>query len=114
MTDHDPIDFSALEPERARWESIVQATRTGLDAALEAREDRARDPIGVIAGWRRPVLAAATLLVALLIPAELMLEAREARAESIHRLAVRSAAWVAGARTPTGAEILRVIAEPLP
>jgi hypothetical protein len=59
----------------------------------------------------RPLLAAAALFVAALVPAELLLEKRAARAEAVHRMATVSITWVERNHGPSGAEILRTIAE---
>ena len=114
MTDHDALDLSALAPESRRWQSVVDGTAAGIDAALRARAERAQDPIGLIASWRRPLLAGAAALVVLLTAAEFALEAREGREAAAQRLAARSAAWAAGERAPSAGEILRALAEPRP
>lgn len=109
----DKLDLSALDPERdgARWRAVVDRTRSGVHAALDERANRQQDAFGMIASWRRTLLVAAAAVLAVLIPAEITLERREARAESIHRLAVLSAASVRLDRVPTAAEILETIAE---
>jgi hypothetical protein len=57
------------------------------------------------------LLAAAAAVIAVLVPAEFLLEERELRAEAAHRLATVSITWVERDRSPSGAEILRTIAE---
>ncbi len=111
MNDIDPMDLSPLGPEGSRhWQSILDGTAGDIDTVLEARHRHRNDAIVVIAGWRRPLLAAAAAVLAVLVPAEMALEAREARQDSIQLLAASSATWVASRQAPSGSEILRVIA----
>jgi hypothetical protein len=114
MTDHDPLDLSALAPDRRRWEAVVTGTSAGIDSVLRARAERVHDPFGLIASWRRPLLAGAAAMVVLVTAAELALEAREGREAAVQRLAARSPAWASGERAPSAGEILRVLAEPGP
>jgi hypothetical protein len=114
MTDHDPLDLSALAPDLRRWQSVVDGISAGIDAVLRARAERAHDPFGLIASWRRPLLAGAAAMVLLVTAAELALEAREGREAAVQRLAARSAAWATGEQAPSASEILRVLGEPGP
>ena len=111
--EYERVDLSALDPERdpARWNALVDATLRRVDQVVEARSAMSEDPFSTIAGWRRPLLIAAAASVAILIPIELALEARESRIEAARRMATASLAWVDEARSPTGAEILRAISE---
>ena len=111
MNDSEAVDLSALAPEAARWESIVAQTAQRVDAVMTARAESDSDPLYLIASWRRSLYAAAAVILVALIPAEIALEAREERAEAIHRLAVLSAASAQRTATPTAAEILRTIAD---
>ena len=71
---------------------------------------RARpDPLALIAGWRRPLLAMAAATVLLLVPVEVALERREARDEALRGMVSVSTAWAQEGRVPTGAELLRAI-----
>ncbi|HEX6587417.1 MAG TPA: hypothetical protein VF039_00230 [Longimicrobiales bacterium] len=105
--DERPIDLSALDPERdaGRWDALVAATVARADAALAARS---RSALDTIAGWSRPLLLAAALLVALLVPAEMLLDARERRAEQVQRLVTISVDWSRG-DAPTGSELARAL-----
>ncbi len=111
--DDERLDLSALDPmhDPERWRSFAAATMSRVDGVLLDRRARADDPLFLIAAWRKPLLAAAAILLAALIPAEVALEMRESRLEAAHRLAVVSVEWVESARTPSGAEILSTIAE---
>jgi len=113
MMDSDKFDLSPLDPMRdpSRWQSVVGATLTRVDAAMQRRAQRSDDAFGLIASWRRPLLVAAAALLAILIPAEISLENRETLAEAAHRLASVSVSWAFNNETPSGAEILRAIAE---
>ena len=111
--DDEKLDLSALDPMRdpERWRSFGVETMSRVDAVLRDRRAQADDPLLLIAAWRKPLLAAAAILLAALIPAEVALEMRESRLEAAHRLAVVSVEWVENARTPSGTEILSTIAE---
>jgi hypothetical protein len=110
--DNERLDLSPLDPMRdqPRWESFVNATLKRVDRALDQREEQRDDAFLLIASWRRPLLAAAAVLVAVLIPAEIALEIRESRAEKISRLASVSVVWARSEQPPKAADILRVIA----
>ena len=114
MSEHDPIDLSPLAPGGARWDAIVAGTAAGVHAVLEARAGTKSDPIVLLASWRRRVLATAAAILAILIPVEFAMEARESRREPVHQLALRSAVWAASSEAPTGSEILRALAGPTP
>lgn len=107
----DRMDLSPLDPMRdpGHWGAVMAATLTRVDAVLAERE-LASDPLALIASWTRPVLAAAAITIALLIPVELTLEMREAEAERVERLVTLSSAMNGGA-TPTGADFLQALAE---
>ena len=111
MNEHDPVDLSPLGPagDPARWQRVVDATLLRVDAVLEARR-RAQDPLTLIASWRRPVLVAAGVAVAILVPVELVLEVREARAEQVEALVTLSAELVRAEAPPSGADFLRALA----
>jgi hypothetical protein len=107
--EHDPVDLSTLDADAARWQRVVGATLLRVDAVLEARQ-RAQDPLTLIASWRRPVLVAAGIAVAILVPVELVLEVREARAEQVEALVTLSAELVQTGSPPSGAEFVRALA----
>jgi hypothetical protein len=108
MDDDRPLDLSALDPARdpARWRAVFDATLARVDDALLQRR---QDPLALIAGWRRPLLAAAAAAILFLVPVEVALERRETRIEAIRGLVSTSTAWAAEGRTPTGAELMRAI-----
>jgi hypothetical protein len=109
MMDDERVDLSALDPVRdpGRWQAIMAATMTRVDGVLL---NRARpDPLALIAGWRRPLLAMAAATVLLLVPVEVALERRETRQETLRGLVDVSTAWAQEGRAPTGAELLRAI-----
>ena len=106
--DEVPIDLSALAAEEARWEALLRATTARAEHALAQRR---LTPIDVIASWRTPLLAAAALVVALLVPVELVLERREARAGQIERLVTLSAEHASADALPTGSQIRQALTE---
>jgi len=109
----DKVDLTALDPmaDPGRWQAFVEATLARADGVLDARRDSENDAFSLIARWRRPLMAAAAVLLAVLVPAEFLLEEREARVEAAHRLATVSITWVERSQGPSGTEILRTIAE---
>lgn len=109
MMDETRVNLSALDPARdpARWQGVMQATLARVDGVLL---QRARpDPLALIAGWRRPLLAMAAGTVLLLVPVEVALERREADREALRGLVDVSTAWAQEGRAPTGAELLRAV-----
>ena len=111
MKEQEPVDLSPLAAaaDPARWQRVVDATLSRVDAVLEARE-RAQDPLTLIASWRRPVLIAAGVALAVLVPVELLLEVREARAEQVEALVTLSSGLTRSEAPPSGADFLRALA----
>lgn len=105
--DEERLDLSPLDPDPARWRAVMDGTRARVDAVLAER--LRRGPLATIAGWRRPLLAAAAAAVLALVPVELALEARERRAERVEALVTLSTDWARGERRPTGADLLRAL-----
>jgi anti-sigma-K factor RskA len=106
MNEHVRLDLSPLEPDPERWARVMAATLVRADGALARRP---ADPLATIASWRRPLLVAAAVAVAVLVPVEFALEAREARAEQVERLVTLSARRGDNQPPPTGAEFLRAL-----
>ena len=106
--DERRLDLSALDPARdpGRWRAVLGATAARVDDALLRRR---QDPLTLIAGWRRPVLAAAAAALLVLVPVEVALERREARRETVRALVSASTAWAREGRAPSGAELLRAM-----
>lgn len=113
MNDDERLDLSSLDPlrEPAHWYGFVAATLLRADAPLARR---AQDPLSLIASWTRPMLAAAATTLVLLVPVEVTLERREARAEQVDRLVALSSAWDGSALPPSGADFVRALANPGP
>ena len=108
MSEDEKIDLSALEPRQ--WDAVMARMMLRVDAVIQDRYERADDPFSLIASWRRPVLAAAAVILAAIIPAEIALEKRELRVEAVHRLASLSIKAVQRHEPLSGSEILRTIA----
>ena len=106
MNENERLDLSALQPDAQRWHLAVDATMQRVDDVLARR---IADPIVTIAGWYRPLLIAASIVLALLIPVELALEAREARAEQVDRLVTLSVDLQRAETPPSSAEFLRAL-----
>ena len=111
MRDDERIDLSSLDPMKdpRHWDDVVQRTMQRVTPVLVDRADGA--PLLVIGGWVKPLLAAAAVLLALLVPAEIALESREVRVEQVERLVTLSAAWEPSNPPPSGAEFVRALAE---
>ncbi len=112
--DERPIDLSALatSADEAAWDAFVGRTVARAERAIALR---AESPTYVIASWSRPLLAAAAVMVALLVPVELLLEARERRAEQVERLVTLSVGWGSGRLAPSASDLRRALApEALP
>jgi hypothetical protein len=110
MNEHDRLDLSPLDPLRdpAHWRSVVDATLVRVDAVLARRP---QDPLSLIASWTRPLLVATLVALAVLVPVELALEMREARAGQVERLVELSADWRHGEPPPSGSDFLRALVE---
>lgn len=108
--DDDRLNLSALDPMREpeHWQSAFDSTLARVDAVLRERERR-QDPLVLIAGWMRPLLAAAAVTVAILIPMEIALEKNEINAERVQLLVTFSMDWAHGEQQPTGTDLLRVL-----
>lgn len=108
MDDDRRLDLSAVDPARdpGRWGAVLAATRARVDDVLLHRR---QDPLSLIAGWRRPLLAAAAAAVLALVPVEVALERRETREETVRGLVAASTAWAHEGRAPTGAELVRAM-----
>ena len=104
--DRDRLDLSALAPPDDHWQAVLAATLAR--AELELRPRRA-DPLLLISCGTRPLLAAAAVLLALLVPVEIALERGERRAEQVGRLVALSTGLAHGGELPTGAELARVL-----
>ncbi len=107
MNDFDRIDLSPLDPARdpVRWADFVAATRLRVEAALAAPPA----PLDLLAGWVRPILAAAAVLVALLGSARLLVGNKGAaleHASEARRLAALSDQSLGQGLRPTGAQLL--------
>jgi len=109
LPDEPPLNLRALDPmqDPPHWHSVFAATMARVDIVLAARA-HADDPLDLIARWHRPLLATAAAAVALLIPAEVALERREARMERVERLVEISTGWSNG-RAPAVSDFLRAI-----
>lgn len=113
MSDFDRIDLSPLDPARdpERWTSLVAVTRLRVEAALESLTSRPT-PAELLAGWLRPVLAAAALLAAVLGSARLMVGSRGAALEDApeaRRLAALSQESLGRGLRPTGSQLMVAI-----
>ena len=114
MNEPERVDLSPLDPARdpERWSLLVEATRARVDAILLER-DRRLDPLAILAGWARPILAAAAVAMLLLGAAHTKLESRRTAATAAvseaRRLAVLTDASVSRGRAPTGAQLLAAL-----
>ena len=110
MKDDDRLDLLALHVGRdpAHWRAVLSTTLRRVDTVLAERARR-QDPLQLIAEWVRPVLLAAAVAIAVLVPVEFALERREANAVRVQQLVSLSTAWAHGGQQPSGAELLRTM-----
>ena len=110
--EHEKLDLSPLDPMRdpGHWRAVFDGTLQRVDAVLRERL-RQRDPLELIADWLKPVLLAAAVVMAILVPVEIALERREAEAEQVQRLVTLSANWARAEAKPTAADFVRALGE---
>ena len=112
MNELEPVDLSPLDPEldARRWSVLVDATRLRVAAVLR---DRELDPLAVVSGWTRPILAAAALLLLLFGAAVAALGGPGSPgASEARRLAYLAESSVLRGRPPTGAQVMAAIHAP--
>lgn len=102
----DPIDCSPLALPDLRRERMVRAV-----LARAQLSPPVRSPLGVLAGWARPTLAAAAVVAAVSIGALARPDARQAQPAPLTiadglRLPEPAADWIAENRAPTEADLL--------
>ena len=110
MSDNDRLDLSPLDPaaDPARWRAVMDATLERVELVLRARR---QDPLTLIASWSRPLLVSAAVAVAVLVPLQVALDAREVREEQVRRLVDLSVVVDHSGTPPSGADIRRALAE---
>jgi hypothetical protein len=109
--DQEPLDLSPLRADEppGRWQEVVGRTLERIDQALATP---AASPFEIIAGWRRPLIAAALAAGLVLVLVERELERREVRLLQVDRLVAVSAAWPSDTDAPRGAAFLRALGMP--
>lgn len=123
MKNHEPRhDERGLTPERdpLRWEALVHSITAAAEAEL-ARRAAQVDPLLLLAGWTRPLLATAATLVILASAALVAVDrgdsdstggtTAEAPALAEALLPSTLAAWVEGAHAPTAEELVVALEE---
>jgi hypothetical protein len=109
VNDNEPMNFSALNPERdpARWAGVVTGARLRVEAALAGR----RAPGGVldmVHAWSRLLLPAAAVLAVVLGAAGAVVGGRSHpldRAPEARRLAVLTGHSISRGERPTGLQL---------
>lgn len=104
--DPDPIDLSPLGLNDLRRERMVRAVLARARVA-----PLVRTPLGVLAGWARPTLAAAAVVAAVSIGTLAWPGARQEQPAPLTiadglRLPEPAADWIAEDRPPTEADLL--------
>jgi hypothetical protein len=118
VVDDDRVDLSAVDPtlDRDRLEGAVGRIVRSAEPELAARR-RASSAIALIATWRRPMLAAAALV--LVIGASVLIEvpqrdpgpAAPQRLAQTLRIPSTVAGWMMADDVPTPAQLLALFAE---
>jgi hypothetical protein len=108
MTEEQRLDLSSLDPrvDAARWSTFVQGTAERVQVVLARRSV---DPLTLIAGWMRSVTTTVAVLVALLVPVELMLERSETGREQVDRLVQLSAESIRDGGALSATELARAV-----
>ena len=108
MSEEQRLDLSALDPraDTARWSAFLRETAGRVDAVMA---ERSTDPLTLIAGWMKSVTAATALVVAMLVPVEMVLERREAGQAQIDRLVQLSAEALRDGGIPTATELTQAV-----
>ena len=108
MNEEQRLDLSALDPraDNARWSSFVRSTAERVDLVIARRNV---DPLTLIAGWMRSVTTAVIVLIALLVPVELILERQETGREQVDRLVQLSAESIREGGALTATQLARAV-----
>lgn len=113
-----PSAAAELDPETDpnRWEALVAGIVAEAQPLLDARRRRA-SLAGTLAGWRRPVITAASGLAAAAV-ATLLLLPGDGGAEEVAMAEVivpwSVAAWIEGSYAPTVEELVEAVQEYAP
>lgn len=114
--DTERVDLSPLDPaeDRLRYERWV---RRILDAAAPELARRAREdgPLALVAGWARPMLAAAAVIAALALGVLSAVERDAAATDSVvDALGVPAPAaeWLEDGREPTASDLVLAMERP--
>lgn len=112
--DDERLDLSALDPtsNAVHWQSVLSVTLERIDAVLQERE-RQNDPLVLIAGWMKPLLVAAAVALAILIPVKIALQDEDGQANQVEQLVSLSTAWADG-ESPSGADLIRALSQGAP
>ena len=105
---NDRLDLSPLGMSDPEWRTLYESTVARLDSSLALRRRRT-DPVTIVWGWRYPILFAAGLLLAVLVPVELALERRERNRERFATLVQMSGDAARGVRHLSGNELLNLV-----
>jgi anti-sigma-K factor RskA len=116
MNDDTPVDLSPLDPDAdpARLERTARAVAARIAPTLRRRRERVPALWVLLAGWRRPVLAAAALvavlaIATLVVPRSPVSASRMARSLTLTEaegLPAPVAAWLEGGTPPSGDALL--------
>ena len=108
MRSDDRLDLSPLDPssDPEHWHRFKEQTLRRVDAVLRRRVTH---PFDLIASWSTRLTLAAVTIVVLLLPVEMMLDAREAGVTRIEQLVQLSTAAARGEGNPTGEELSRTL-----
>jgi hypothetical protein len=107
MNDPEAVDLSMFDPARDpdRWSLLAESTRHRIAEAVRRRGEA--DVFAVLAGWGRPVLAAAAIVLLALGTAIASRAPHAAsRASDARRLAFLTESSALEGRAPTGGEVL--------
>lgn len=106
--DQERMDLSALDPtaDRMGYERLVRRVMEAAAPEL-ARRAAGSNPLALLAGWARPMLAAAAIIAVFAIGALALTERAGAAAETVGTFAdalglpAQAAEWLTEGREPT-------------
>ena len=105
MNDEMPVDLSALDVDADAWRAVMDSTMSRIDEVMAERDT----PFVVLSAWRRPLMLAAAVIVALLVPVKYSMELRESDAEPIRALVNVSVQAVHASDVPAAPALLRPV-----
>jgi len=120
-TDREALDLSALDPivGTSEWAELVARIVRAAEPELHRRAEAASSPLTVLAGWSRPILAAAAVVALLAVGALArdgmgdgpLAEASGGELPELLGLPSPVSAWLSEERSPTTNDVVLAFEE---